>query len=271
MRRRPLHAQQAREEADSGERESNGGAVEEKTKTQYQTTEPYNPIAWLAVVFHLAMVVFYSLLLYHGRNIIHDNVHILDPTGKIPSYGGRFKYLTHINQWVQLAFFALQFITDLLPKSSTKNKFQNVSDLFFTSLAVPLSLVVTLVFWGLYAVDRKLIYPEVFDKFVPPYLNHFWHTTIALWILFEIILVVHRFPSIALAASFVFVYSTAYISWVVWVFVKTGWWIYPVLKVLPPHMMALFFASNIFLSLGLHLVGKGISYLRWGSVWYIEF
>ena len=27
-------------------------------------------------------------------------------------------------------------------------------------------------FWGIYAVDRELVYPKALDKLIPPWLNH---------------------------------------------------------------------------------------------------
>jgi hypothetical protein len=31
-------------------------------------------------------------------------------------------------------------------------------------------------FWGLYAIDRELIFPEIFDPLIPPFKNHIMHT-----------------------------------------------------------------------------------------------
>jgi hypothetical protein len=31
---------------------------------------------------------------------------------------------------------------------------------------------VVLTFWGIYAVDRELVYPKALDKLIPPWLNH---------------------------------------------------------------------------------------------------
>lgn len=34
----------------------------------------------------------------------------------------------------------------------------------------------TILFWGIYAVDRDLIYPEILEKVIPSYQNHLVHT-----------------------------------------------------------------------------------------------
>lgn len=232
---------------------------------------PPNPLSWLSLPWHLLVVLFYVLVLRHSANLLEtpEAARILDPNGKIPLFGGRFKFLSHINIWVQLGFFAIQLLGDLSP-GPFKKGLQGFSDLFFTTVALPLATFVTVTFWSLYAIDRKLVYPEVYDLVAPQYMNHFWHTTILLWVLCEIYLVHHRFPSTACAAASVLIYGTAYIGWVVYIYVSTGWWCYPFMKLLPPYAMALFFASSMFMCLGLYLVGKEVARLRWGVTTRLE-
>ena len=231
---------------------------------------PFNPLAWLALPWHLAMVVFYCLLLRMGANLMGKEFgEALDPEGKIPSFGGRFKFLTHINEWVQLGFFAIQLLADLSP-GPFKKRLQRLADLVFTTMAFPLAIFVTISFWGIYALDRRLIYPEIFDKLVPWYVNHFWHTTILLWVLCEVYLHHHHFPSTAWAAASVFIYGSAYNVWVVYLYITTGWWCYPFMKFLPPYVMALFFAGCMFMCLGLYLLGKSVAKVRWGRTTHLE-
>ena len=234
-------------------------------RVQQPPGDPINPVAWLAPLFHLAMAVFYALLLHYGITLMNDNIKIIDPEGRIPAYGGRFKFLTHINQWVQLVYFAFQFFTDILPKSSFKRTAVKVSDVFFTTIAFPLSWFVVLTFWGIYAYNRNLVYPEAFDKVVPSWLNHFWHTTIGVWVLFEMLLVFHRFPSSGVAVSIHFVYNAAYIAWIGWIYTQTKFWVYPIMAVLPAPFLVLFIAGCMFFGLGIFFAGKYISYLRWGQ------
>lgn len=264
-RRRALHDDSEEDEADTE------GFYDSEKVTPCSSSKFalgfINPMALLAVLWHVVMVVFYSLLLYHGTNLILSNKHIVDPNNEIPSLGGRFKYLTHINQWIQLLFFSLQLLVDLTPCRYRKD-LQKTSSFLFTTLAFPLSAFIAVTFWGVYAIDRKLIYPELFDKFVPGYMNHFWHTTILLWVICEIHFVYHEFPNISKAACSVFVYGSVYIGWIVYIFATTNWWVYPLLNVFTPAAMALFFASSMFLILGFYLAGKTISCLRWGTACY---
>jgi hypothetical protein len=230
----------------------------------------FSPLSWLALPWHLVMVVFYVLLLRAGAGLMTKELgKALDPEGKIPWFGGRFKFLTHINEWIQLGFFTIQLLADLSP-GPFKKRLQRLSDLLFTTLAFPLAMFVTFSFWGLYALDRKLVYPEVFDEFVPFYINHFWHTTILVWVLFEVYLHHHHFPSTAWAVASVFVYGSAYNAWVVYIYIMTEWWCYPFMRLLPPYLMALFFASCMFVCLGFYFLGRYIAKLRWGRITLLD-
>ena len=245
---------------------TNSSDINKPSKIDNQSTgPPINPLKWLAVLYHFTLSVFYLLLFYYSHMLLAGKQHLLDPKGVIPEYGGPFKFLTHIHQWLQLVFFTVQFLTDILPESSIKKLLQSVCDFTFTTIVFPMALSITISFWSIYAVDRDLIYPESFDSIVPLSLNHFWHTTIALWVILDVFLCFRHYPSSGVAASVNFIVNAAYQAWVVWVFVKTGFWVYGILGVLPPHLLALYFGINMFISFGFYLVGKAIARARWGQ------
>lgn len=270
-KRRPLHEGEEQDTDISTVEESVGytSDISEKRCEGKAPAMPGPSMAFLALPWHASMVLFYSLLLYYGIHVRKSNQHIIDPDGRIPAVGGLFKYLTHINQWIQLAFFTIQLLTDVTP-CRYKAKLQKVSSFIFTTLTFPGSALVATTFWGIYAIDRKYIYPEIFDKFVPGYLNHFWHTTILLWVLCEIYLVLHEFPTTAMASIAIFTFGFVYIGWIFYIFFTASWWVYPFMKHLPPVFLSLFFGVSLFYLLGLFLVGKYISYTRWGTTYSMK-
>ena len=250
-----------------GEKQPDEGSVIEEQIEQLTPTddeEPRNPVAWLAPLFHLAMAVFYALLLYYGTTLSDKALKLMDTKLKIPQYGGRFKFLTHINLWVQLFTFILLFFTDLIPSSPFRKTMRNLSDIVVTAMAFPLAWFIVFAFWGIYAYDRQLVYPAVLDKIIPTWLNHFWHTTIGIFVLFEVMLVYHQFPKSGVAACISFAFNAAYISWVIWIYSQTKFWIYPIMAILPLPVLLLFFAACMFFSFGLFFLGRHVSILRWG-------
>ena len=186
------------------------------------------------------------------------------------TYGGRWKFLTYINFWLQVVYFFLAFLTDLIPgwRKEVKSRFKKLRDFLFTTAVFPAAAFVFTTFWTLLTIDKKFLIPPGMDVAkVPglPLLNHLWHSTILLYALVEMLLVFHRYPSNAVAAAFIFIYSSCYIAWLVWIVIVSDIWVYPFLKMMPPVLTSVFFAASIFVFLGIYFVGKMISYLRWGE------
>ena len=144
-----------------------------------------------------------------------------------------------------------------------------------TSRYIPLSLdccyvryfyvlqFVSIMFWGIYAIDREVIYPAVLDNTIPFHLNHLWHTTIILCVFAELVIVFHRYPSNMVAALITLAYSCGYIVWIVWVFTVSRTWPYPFFDIIPLPMLPVFFLVSFLIGLGMYFLGKGLCYLRW--------
>ncbi|MEE6514163.1 hypothetical protein FKM82_022166 [Ascaphus truei] len=93
------------------------------------------------------------------------------------TYGGRWKYLTFINQVLQTVFFAVCLLADLAQLFHSSKKGLShflllLRDFTFCVLAFPIGVFVVTSFWSIYAYDRELIYPAVLDSLIPQWLNH---------------------------------------------------------------------------------------------------
>ncbi|XP_032638511.1 androgen-induced gene 1 protein-like isoform X5 [Chelonoidis abingdonii] len=94
------------------------------------------------------------------------------------TYGGRWKYLTFINQILQTLLFGICVIIDFahmfIPatKKSVSSRLLPPRDFIFSVLVFPVGLFVAVTFWTLYAYDRELVYPKELDEINPPWLNH---------------------------------------------------------------------------------------------------
>ena len=120
-------------------------------------------------------------------------------------------------------------------------------------------------FWGPYGYNRDFIYPAELDKYIPQLLNHYWHTTIVVTVLIELLLVYHKYPSLMTSVSIIFVASTAYVIWIVNVFQQAKRWPYPFLGHLPPLGLAGFFFGCFLSVLGIYFIGKQIAKYRFGG------
>merc|ERR1712127_1167924 len=71
------------------------------------------------------------------------------------SFNGRMKFLTYINMGLQTIFFTL---------SASCALFGITNDLMGSQF-------VSIAFWSLYVIDRKLIFPVILDSIMPSWLN----------------------------------------------------------------------------------------------------
>ena len=146
-------------------------------------------------LFHLAVVVNYILFLLHNKKA---NEALNKLVNNRSSFGGSFKYLTHWNVWLQAGYFLIAFVNDVIGTDSKTKEgssgSQRVRDFLFSSVAFPTGAFVTVAFWAIYLVDRKLIFPVELDKYYPPITNHMMHTTPLISQALELIFIYHIQP-----------------------------------------------------------------------------
>ena len=73
--------------------------------------------------------------------------------------------------------FALFGIDDILeivgnPKGDARRAVGILKDFVFSTIGFPVGVFVSVSFWGLYAIDRDLVFPDELDQFFPPITNH---------------------------------------------------------------------------------------------------
>lgn len=215
-------------------------------------------------VYHFLVLNWYIFLNYHipqiGRNEeklreFHD--------------GGRSKYLTLLNLLLQAIFFGVACLDDVLKRVIGRKDIKFVTsfrDLLFTTMAFPISTFVFLVFWTLFHYDRSLVYPKGLDDFFPAWVNHAMHTSIFPFSLFETILRPHNYPSKKLGLTLLGAFNFAYIIRILWRYVQTGNWVYPVFDSLSPLGIIIFFSAAYILVAGIYLFGEKINHWKWGAI-----
>lgn len=66
---------------------------------------------------------------------------------------------------------------------------------WFTAFIFPFSVIVSLMFWGLYNINRDFVLPEACDEIFPKWLNHSVHTNILVLPVVEMMTTKQRLPS----------------------------------------------------------------------------
>ncbi|XP_068621916.1 androgen-dependent TFPI-regulating protein-like isoform X2 [Battus philenor] len=196
----------------------------------------------LRTIFHtIGCVVFcavgpWGVVMCFG---IDTNIHT-DPLLKDLKYLTPF-FLTNWNFAFQTIFLMLSLAHDVLEwmdkhESHFASRLRYWRDVIFSGLVVPFTLFVSLMFWCVYAVDRELVFPEVYDAVVPWWFNHCVHTNISIVILIETLLQARRRPRdfkkeiifvTAVDLAYAVVYYAIYFfthRWLYKVFGVMTWW-----------------------------------------------
>ncbi|XP_032829735.1 androgen-induced gene 1 protein isoform X2 [Petromyzon marinus] len=190
------------------------------------------------------------------------------------TYGGSWKFLTYINVVIQTCFFAVAVLGDAskflhqggsgLAMDQQLTKLTRLRDRIFTVLAFPIGTFVVIAFWAMYSWDREMVHPEVLDSFIPAWLHHGMHSTVLLFLLLEILMTPHRYPSRAMGLLGTVLFSVAYIGWVLWVQQAAGISVYPLLARLARPVLGALLALAVLAVGCLYVAGEKLDSFVWG-------
>ncbi|XP_039277398.1 androgen-dependent TFPI-regulating protein [Nilaparvata lugens] len=220
--------------------------------------------------FHTAVAAFYIFVSHWMfENVVkggnHPNLH---PQVKIMQQY-TLRYLTNWTFVLQNVFFITSAIFDLtslfIKAERLRERTTNFKSYIFTVLAAPSAMIVSLVFWSLWAVDRELIYPSHMDTVLPVWTNHSLHTTTTLFAIAEMFLCQHKFPSFKQGLKGITIYLTLYGICLNATYFESGFWLYPILKDLTWNLRIVMYLTVYVVCLGLFLLNKFACSLVWGN------
>ncbi|CAG0893495.1 unnamed protein product [Cyprideis torosa] len=177
--------------------------------------------------------------------------------------GGTWKYLTSWDVVIQLIFHSIAVIAAVKHKNLA---WRRARDYYFSLLAFPVGVFVSISFWSIYAVDPELIFPAALRPYYPEWLNQIDHTFPSLFMLCQLLSVRHVFPHTKFALKVIPGLCAIYMSWVLYIAYMAEFWVYPVLEVLPWYGRGIFMAFLSLLMLMCFFLGKGLHACRWYGV-----
>jgi len=133
------------------------------------------------------------------------------------SYGGQFQFLTIIGLAASLLTFSIGLLADL---TSSPQLFAVKNRLSVGS--APLEVLVSILYWGLTAIDKTLVVPP---ELTLPFLPDFgFHAMPAIMMTIDLLFLsppwtIRAYPAMALSLSIAFLYW----GWVEYCFDKNGW------------------------------------------------
>ncbi|XP_065179607.1 androgen-dependent TFPI-regulating protein-like [Sycon ciliatum] len=224
---------------------------------------------WLVLLFHSFVTGVYVFM----RVEEYQRLSALAAQNKIfPGYdrmGERYKYLTQINMYIQLGFFAMATIGDVAQLLRAPRALvcglQKIVDVVFATLAFPLSEFIVCIFWPIYIYDRELIFPTKLDEHLPFYVNYLDHLFIGVWVMIEMLLVRHKYPSVKVGMAVTAAFGATYTSIVFYIAHYGGFWVYPFMTVMSPVVRGVFFVAMFSLVFAIFYAGRKLNALVWGS------
>ncbi|KAI0489613.1 FAR-17a/AIG1-like protein [Xylaria cf. heliscus] len=159
-------------------------------------------------------------------------------------FGGHYQFLTIIGLALALCTFAVGLMADLTLLSSL---FQVKNVLAVCS--TPLEVLITVLFWGLCAIDKNLVFPpESKLDFLP---NFGFHAAPGLFLALDLLLLsppwtIDGFAAVALSQTLALLYW----FWVEYCYRRNGWYPYPIFDILSTWQRATLFTFSAFLMTG---------------------
>jgi len=223
--------------------------------------------AVFVMLFHSAALGLYAYVSYQLQ------FHLMNQSSTDPVIGQmrQFKrrFLTNWTYTVQMVYFFLCVIAHLLSVvpflKKIKEKVDSLSNHIFTTIATPVALMVSIVFWAVFAIDRELIYPKGLDKIIPIWINHSIHTFNSALAIIDMYLVHHSYPSWGSAIKSIFAYLLCYAVCLFGTYYETDKWIYPLLHEMTWPQRIIFSVVVFIIPVVLFGLTKAINSMLWGS------
>lgn len=126
-------------------------------------------------------------------------------------------------------------------------------------MAFAVALYVGTVFWSLYSIDKKFIFPDNVEKLFPKWLNHVMHTMIIPFILIEFIFSRRNYPPRHVGISIGLLFMFGYVLWINFLYFTKNAWVYPFLNVLNWPSRILFYSFSVISGLIVYVLGEKLN------------
>jgi len=218
-----------------------------------------------ALIYFTLFGLYFHALFEDWRRYLNDDVWRILKSRDHYMFGGRTKYLTFLDLNLQLFYFFFMTICTLCECFAIEiTKLKRFCNFLFCSFAFPLGVFVFVSFWGIYFVDRELIWPKRIELIVPIYQNHIRHSLPMFGVLLDSFMSSKQYE-ISFLKGFIplQIGIMCYSCWVIIIKYVTNVWAYGVLNVMTYSQLFVFYvALNILIGF-LYLAGKKTNSILW--------
>ncbi|KAL7013804.1 hypothetical protein ACKWTF_015592 [Chironomus riparius] len=215
---------------------------------------------------------FHLIVIFHHSIAVHyDFMHIAPKELQLRkfSFGGRFIYLYVWNMFLQLLYFSMAFINDFIESKDMNSKhiarFKKFKDYIYTTLVFPVAFDVGVMFWIFYFINPDLVVSNEVHELVPEWFCHMLRTNIVIFAILEMSWTYRKYACYLCGLLGVTIFTLAYISWTLAVYVYTSEWVYPILEKFNWPQRIGFFGLNLFVPVTFFFIGDLLNNLLWKS------
>ncbi|KAI1467406.1 FAR-17a/AIG1-like protein [Daldinia caldariorum] len=160
------------------------------------------------------------------------------------AFGGHFQFLTIIGLSLALCTFVVGFLADVT-LSSRLFALKNI----LSVCSAPLEVLISILYWGLCAIDKGLVFPPEFQLDLLPDVG--FHAAPAVFLAADLLLfsppwMIHGFSALALSESLALLYWV----WIEYCFSRNGWYPYPIFDKLSTWQRIVLFTFSALLMTG---------------------
>lgn len=216
-------------------------------------------------IFHLFAALHFLYAIYYDWVYVLPEEIIL----REYSFGGKLVYLTVLDVFLQAFYFSVAFVNDCVGSNETDIKdrplIRKIKDYFFSAFAFPLALDVALLFWSMYTIDRRSVFPDEVDWFFPAWLNHILHTNVAVFIVIELVILHRQYPSRKEGICGLMIFMFSYLAWMHVTRLFAGKWAYPILEMLDIPGKIAFFVFTMSFPIAMYFFGEFLNGIVWSA------
>lgn len=122
-------------------------------------------------------------------------------------------------------------------------------------------------FWLLFFIDRDFVASREFFDQTPVWFIHLTRTNCMVFIIIEAIINNHRYPNPVAALAGLMSVTIAYLLWVLFAYLQTDQWTYPILEKLDWPQRIGFFTFNIVVPVTFYFIGDLLNRQIWSRKW----
>lgn len=176
-----------------------------------------SPSRTFSLVLHTAGLASFLMAFRFLSQLVHPISH---------GFGGNYQHLTNIGLALSFATFVAAVLADLT-LSPALFRLKN----FLSVTSAPLEVLITLLYWGIRAIDKKLLFPPDFELPLVPDLS--FHLVPAVALTADLLLLsppytVPAYGAMAISMTIAFLYW----GWVELCFSYNGWFVFSSLHLL---------------------------------------